>query len=186
MATTINQSKPLEKTRQQPNLEKQATIRLAAGVSWKSFSQNYFCFPVLTMCLHTRHQYRFILVQDFNSDFPPKPVETENKICEGWELGEEESLSRGGRSSIQSSGQYTRAEGACTINTRERCRVKVWGTMGPQQTKTQVAQRVETIPNSGEESYLHISNAMLANIIKCLCWLRFIEIVNIFIVHFKR
>ena len=29
-----------------------------------------------------------------------QPVETENKICEGWELGEEESLSRGGRSSI--------------------------------------------------------------------------------------
>ena len=35
--------------------------------------------------------------------------------------------------------------------------------MGPQQTKTQVAQRVETIPNSGEESYLHISHAMLAD-----------------------
>ena len=156
---------------------RQSNWQLGNSVSLKYIS----CSKATIVCLFQNCFWKF----DQDSvwyKISLQPVETENKICEGWELGEEESLSRGGRSSIVFLTIHQRAEHVRESNTD----LEVWGTMGPRQTKTQVAQRVETIPNSGEEPYLHISHAMLANVIKCLCWLRFIEIVNIFIAHFKR
>ena len=135
-------------------------IGCSASLKYISYSQ------ATIVCLF--QQYFWIFGQySFWYTISLQPVETENKICEGWELGQEESLSRGGRSSIVFLTIHQNMwERAIQI-------LKFSGTMGPRQTKTQVAQRVETSPNSGEESYLHISHAMIANIIKGLCWLCF-------------